>query len=89
MFTVDLTLKYIPIPVSVQKKDQESAQALYEQIIAAMKAETPQLLELTCDKQTEKKVALLSDQIGAVIVSQKDGAAASGRVPGFFAPASP
>ena len=88
MFTIDLILKYIPIPVSVQRKDKESAQALYEEIITAMKAETPQLLELTCDKQTEKKVALFSDQIGAAIVSQKDGAAASGRVPGFFASAS-
>lgn len=50
-----------------------------------MQAATPQLLELTCEKQTEKKVAIMSDQISAVIVSQKDGAAAAGKAPGFAA----
>jgi hypothetical protein len=39
---------------------------------------------LTCEKQPDKKVAVLSDQISAVIVSQKDSAAATGRVPGFL-----
>ncbi|MFM6632507.1 MAG: hypothetical protein ACKPI8_21470, partial [Microcystis panniformis] len=33
------------------------------------------LLELTCEKQTDKKVAVFSDQISAVIVSQKSGVA--------------
>jgi hypothetical protein len=85
MFTIDLSLKYSPMPVSVQRKEADSAQALYEEIISAMQAGQPQLLQLTCDKQTEKKVALFSDQISAVILSQKDGAAAAGRAAGFFA----
>ena len=50
-----------------------------------MKSGTSELIELTCEKQTEKKVAVMSDQISAVILSQKDGSAAAGRVPGFFA----
>ena len=50
-----------------------------------MQATTPQLLELTCDHQPDKKIGVLSDQIGAVMISQKSGAAATGRVPGFFA----
>lgn len=85
MISIDLTLKYAPMPVSVQRKAEKEAEALYQQIIAAMKSPTPQLLELTCDKQPEKKVAVMSDQIGAVIVSQKDGTAAAGRAPGFYA----
>jgi len=89
MFTIDLSLKYSPMPVSVQRKEAENAQALYEEIISAMQAGQPQLLQLTCDKQPEKKVALFSDQISAVILSQKDGAAAAGRAAGFFStPAS-
>jgi hypothetical protein len=84
MFTIDVTLKYTPIPISVQRKDAETANALYQQITAAMRSPTPELLELTCDKQPEKKVAILSDQISAAIVSQKDGSAVAGRVPGFF-----
>ena len=87
MFSIDVSLKYTPMPVSVQRKEAEAAETLYQEIIAAMKQDSPQLLELTCEKQSEKKVAFFSDQISAVIVSQKDGAAAAGRVPGFFAAA--
>ena len=86
MISIDLTLKYSPIPVSVQRKEEADASALYDSIVIAMKSPTAQILELTCDKQTEKKVALMSDQIAAVILSQKDGSSAAGRVPGFFAP---
>ena len=88
MISIDLTLKYSPIPVSVQRKEEADATALYESLVAALKSPTPQVIELTCDKQTEKKVALLSDQITAIILSQKDGSSAAGRVPGFFAPAA-
>ncbi|BFM40900.1 hypothetical protein [Synechocystis sp. LKSZ1] len=85
MISIDLTLKYSPVPVSVQRKEAADAEALYAQITAAMRSATPELLELTCEKQTEKKVALMSDQISAVILSQKDGSAVAGKVPGFFA----
>lgn len=87
MISIDLTLKYTPIPISVQRKESEAAEALYQEIITAMRSPSPVLLELSCEKQTEKKVAVMSDQISGVIVSQKDGAAATGRVPGFFSAA--
>ena len=83
MISIDLMLKYTPIPISVQRKEEKDAKALYQKIKAAMGSPTPQVIELTCDKQPEKKVAVLSDQISAAILSQKDGAAATGRVPGF------
>lgn len=85
MFTIDLTLKTTPVPLSVQRKSAEEAQATYQEITKAMRAATPQLLELTCDHQPDKKIGVLSDQICAVMISQKSGAAATGRVPGFFA----
>lgn len=85
MISIDLTLKYTPMPVSVQRKEKEAAESLYQEIIAAMRSPTPQLLELTCDKQTEKKVAVMSDHISAVILAQKDGSASPGKAPGFFA----
>ncbi|WP_013325443.1 hypothetical protein [Gloeothece verrucosa] len=85
MYTIDIILKMSPIPVSVQRKDEESAQALYQSITEAMQEANPKLLELTCDKQPDKKVAIFSNQISAVVVSQKTGAAAAGRAPGFLA----
>ena len=62
---------------------QRAAEALYQTIIGAMQSDKAQLLELTCEKQTKKKVTIVGDQIRAVIVSEKDGSASAGRVPGF------
>jgi hypothetical protein len=69
---------------AVQDIDAEMAK-VDEVIKVAISNYDPELLELTCEKQTDKKVAVLSDQISAVIVSQKSGAASTGRAPGFVA----
>ncbi|MBD2185616.1 hypothetical protein [Aerosakkonema funiforme] len=85
MFTIDLTLKNTPFPLSVQRKSEDEAQQLYNRVLDAMRSGSSQILELTCDKQPEKKIAVLSTEITAVQISQKSGAAAAGRPPGFFA----
>ncbi len=85
MFTIDLTLKTNPVSLSVQRKTIEDAEALYQQILTAIRSGSSEILELTCDRQPEKKIAILSDQISAVQISQKSGSAASGKPPGFFA----
>ena len=85
MFTIDLTLKNTPLPLSVQRKSAEAAEATYQEITKAMRSGTPQFLELTCEQQPEKKIGVFSDQISAIVISQKSGAAGAGRVPGFFA----
>lgn len=85
MLTIDLMLKNSPLPISVQKKEQEEAQALYQKILGAMGAATSEVIELHCDKEVGKTVAVLSDQISAVIMSDKAGATTTGRSAGFFA----
>lgn len=83
MFTIDLTVKNTPFPVSVQRKEVEEAEAVYKQIVEAMRSGTPEILELTCDRQGEKKVALRASEISGVQMSEKDSATA-GKTPGFF-----
>ncbi|MBE9040416.1 hypothetical protein IQ235_06390 [Oscillatoriales cyanobacterium LEGE 11467] len=85
MFTIDVMLKLAPLPLSVQRKTEEDASALYGQIHEAMKSGTPQLLELTCDRQPEKKICVLTSEVCAVQISEKSGGATSGKQPGFFA----
>lgn len=85
MFTIDLLVRYIPMPLSVEKKEEAEAQALYDRILGAMKNSESQIIELTCDKQTDKKIAVMSSQVTGVIMSQKDGANKGNNVPGFFA----
>jgi hypothetical protein len=84
MFSIDLTLKLSPLPISVERKEADAAEAVYQQVLEAMKAPSPQLIELTCEKQPDKKIAIFSDQISAVILSQKSGTSGAGKVAGFF-----
>lgn len=85
MITIDLLVRYIPMPLSVDKKEESDAQAIYDEILTKIKGNNPQIIELTCDKQTDKKIAVLSDQVTGVVMSRKDGSAIGGKVPGFFA----
>ena len=83
MFTIDLTVKNTPFPVSVQRKEVADAEAVYKEIVEAMRSGQPEIIELTSDdRQGEKKVALRVSEISGVQMSQKDSATA-GKTPGF------
>ena len=84
MYILELTLKTTPVGLSVQRKTAEDAEATYQQILSAMKSGESQLLELTCDRQTDKKIAIFSDNLAAVQLYEKSSATASGKAPGFF-----
>lgn len=86
MYILDVTLKNTPVTLSVQRKNEDDAKALYNQIQDALKSGSPTILELTCEQQVGKRVSVLVNEISAVQLSEKSGtAAASGRPPGFFA----
>lgn len=85
MFTIDLMLKRIALPVSVQRKTAEDAEALYQEILAAMRSGNSEILELSCEKVPGKKVAVFSNEITAVQIAQKSGATGGGKPPGFAA----
>ncbi len=85
MFTIDIVLQDIPLPISVQRKEAEAAEKLYQDILQAMRSGSSDLLELTCEKEEDKKVAVKGDRICAVSINKKSGGMAEGRVPGFFA----
>jgi hypothetical protein len=86
MFTIDLTVRNTPFPISVQRKTAEDAEAVYQLIVAAMSSGKPEIVELKCEGKTEKKIAVRASEISGVLVTQKDSTTtASGRPPGFFA----
>lgn len=84
MYIIELTLKTTPVPLSVQRKLPEDAQAVYHQILGLLRTNSNQILELTCDRQPEKKLAVFSGEIVAVQIYEKSSTAASGRPPGFL-----
>ena len=59
MFTIDIIVKYTPVPLSVQRKSAEDAEAIYQQIVESIRSGNPQILELTCEKIPEKKLSLI------------------------------
>lgn len=86
MITIDLTLKNTAFPVSVQRKSAEEADSVYTQVLEAMRSGQPEIIELTCDRQGEKKVAVRSSEILGIQMAQKDSSTGGGgRPPGFFA----
>jgi len=38
MFTIDIVLQDIPLPISVQRKESEAAESLYQQILQVMRS---------------------------------------------------
>ncbi len=88
MYTIDIIVRNTALPISIEKKEADEAENVYQQVLSAMNSGQTQVLELTCDKQEGKKVAVVSDSIVATIISQKSGATATGRAAGFFSAAA-
>lgn len=85
MYVIEILLKSTAMPMSVQRKTAEEATTVYQQVLAAIQANEPKLLELSCDRQPEKKIAVMTEAIVATQMYEKSGAAASGKTPGFIA----
>lgn len=85
MYTVEVTLRGTPLTLAVQRKDMKDATDLYRSIVEAMQSGTPKMLELTCEKETDKTVGLLISEVTAVQISEKGGGAVAGRMTGFGA----
>ncbi len=85
MFTIDIVLQEIPLPISVQRKEAAAAENLYQELMTAMRSGSADLIELTCDKDEDKKVAIKGNLICAISINKKSGGMAEGRIPGFFA----
>ena len=86
MYIIEVTLRGNPLGLSVQRKEKVGALELYSQISEAMKQGNPAVLELTCERSTEKRVTVVSNEVTAVQVSEKTASGVDGTArPGFFA----
>ena len=83
MFVVELSLRLSPVPLAVQRKEHEAAQALYGELRQAIENGSPKLIELTCEKDPHKRISVLSAELLAVQLYEKTTAGSGGRRPGF------
>ena len=84
MFTLELTLRYSPFPISIQKKEYDVVLRVFEQIKNSMRENTNSvLIDLTCEKIKSKSIAVLSSEIIAVQIYEKSAIAGGSKRPGF------
>jgi Ni2+-binding GTPase involved in maturation of urease and hydrogenase len=83
MYVIEIIIKNTPMPLSVQRKTLEDAKSVYQQVLSSLQSGANSLLELTCERQPEKQIAVMTGDIVAVQMYEKSGAASSGKTPGF------
>jgi hypothetical protein len=83
MYVVELSLKLSPMPIAVQRKELTEAESLYAMVKQALEGMGPRVLELTCEKEADKKVSLLTSELVAVQMYEKSASAGSAKRPGF------
>jgi hypothetical protein len=83
MHVVELSLRLTPMPIAVQRKEQEAALTLYREVRQAIESGHPKVLELHCEKDEHKHISLLSSEIVAVQTYEKSAGASGGKRPGF------
>lgn len=84
MFIVEIALKLNPLPLSVQRKELPSAMALLERLKQVMgKDNNRTVVELSCEKNEDKKVLVMGSEIASVQVYEKSGVGSGAKRPGF------
>ena len=83
MYCIELTIKLSPIPLIVQRKEHRDAQKLYAEVLDSIHQGQKRVLEITCEKVEDKKIAVLASEIIAVQVYEKTSSGGSAKRPGF------
>tara|TARA_B100000900_G_scaffold355017_1_gene324036 strand:- start:141 stop:413 length:273 start_codon:yes stop_codon:yes gene_type:complete len=85
MYSLELSLRYSPFPLSIQKKEFEDVKKIYEDIKNFMNetVETSNVIELRCDKVQEKLIAVRTQEIISVQIYEKSSVAGGSKRPGF------
>ena len=85
MYSLELSLRYSPFPISIQKKELEDAKRIYDEIKNSMNetVETSNLIELRCDKVQDKLITVRAQEIIAIQIYEKSSVAGGAKRPGF------
>ena len=85
MYSLELSLRYSPFPISIQKKSYEDVKRIFDEIKNCMKdnGNNSKLIELKCEKVQDKLIAVLSKEIISVQIYEKSSVAGGSKRPGF------
>ena len=85
MYTLELTLRYSPFPISIQKKEYDHIKQIFSEIKNSMKDTDNNsiLMDLECEKMKGKLIAVLVKEIIAIQIYEKSAVAGGSKRPGF------
>jgi len=85
MYSLELSMRYSPFPLSIQKKEFEVVQQIYDETNNAINenVEPFHLIELRCDKVQDKLIAVRAKEIISAQIYEKSSVAGGAKRPGF------
>ena len=85
MYSLELSLRYSPFPLSIQKKEFEDVKRIYDEIKNFMSenAENSKLIELKCEKVQDKLITVRIQDVISVQIYEKSSVAGGSKRPGF------
>ena len=84
MYSLELSLRYSPFPLSIQKKEYDDVKKIYDEIKNIISnSENCNLIELKCEKVQDKLIAVRAQEIISVQIYEKSSVAGGAKRPGF------
>ena len=85
MYSLEISLRYSPFPLSIQKKDYEDVKKIYDEIKGFMDGNNQHsaLIELSCEKVQDKIITVLAKEVISVQIYEKSAVAGGSKRPGF------
>lgn len=84
MYTLEISLRYSPFPISIQKKEYDEVMRIYNEIKNLMvDSSSSPIISLKCEKMKEKSVSVLAREIIAIQIYEKSSIAGGSKRPGF------
>lgn len=83
MYSLELSLRYSPFPIAIQKKEYVDVKGIYDEIKKNMNDNDSNLIELNCDKVQDKLIVVRAKEVIAVQIYEKSSVAGGAKRPGF------
>ena len=83
MYSLEISLRYSPFPLSIQKKNYEEVKRIFDEIKDSMYQNNSNLIELKCDKVQDKLIAVKVQEIISIQIYEKSSNAGGSKRPGF------
>ena len=85
MYLLELSLRYSPFPLSIQKKEYEDIKKIYDEIKKYMSDSdnNANLIELKCEKVQDKLITVRAKEVISVQIYEKSSVAGGSKRPGF------